>query len=49
MIWSKVKRLLRSAAARTVNALHLAFGQAMDAVTRDDIRGCFTHCGYATT
>jgi transposase len=49
MIWSKVKRLLRSAAARTVDALHDAFGAAMDAVTTRDILGCFRHCGYATT
>jgi transposase len=49
MIWSKVKRLLRSAAARTINALHEAFGTAMAAVTPDDIAGCFRHCGYATT
>jgi transposase len=49
MIWSKVKRLLRSAAARTIDALHAAFGWAMDAVTPDDILGCFRHCGYATT
>jgi transposase len=49
MIWSKVKRLLRSAAARTIEALHVAFGRAMDAVTSSDILGCFQHCGYATT
>jgi transposase len=49
MIWSKVKRLLRTAAARTVETLHLAFGRAMDAVTAADICGCFRHCGYATT
>jgi transposase len=49
MIWSKVKRLLRSAAARTVDALHEAFGVAMAAVTPADILGCFGHCGYATT
>ena len=49
MIWSKVKRLLRSAATRTVDALHEAFGRAMDAVTPGDIFGCFRHCGYATT
>jgi transposase len=48
MIWSKVKRLLRSLAARTVDALHHAFGQAFAAVTPGDIRGCFKHCGYAT-
>jgi transposase len=49
MIWSKVKRLLRTAAARTVDALHDAFGAAMDAVTANDVTGCFRHCGYATT
>ena len=49
MIWSKVKRLLRSAAARTVDTLHEAFGDAMAAVTPGDILGCFRHCGYATT
>jgi transposase len=49
MVWSKVKRLLRSAGARTVDALHEAFGEAMSAVTSSDILGCYQHCGYATT
>lgn len=49
MIWSKIKRLLRSFAARTIEALHDAFGQAFAAVTTSDIAGCFRHCGYATT
>ena len=49
MIWSKVKRLLRSAAARTVDELHEAFGTAMQAVTPADIAGCFQHCNYATS
>ena len=49
MIWSKVKRLLRSIAARTVDALHDAFGAAFAAVTPGDIRSCFRHCGYATS
>jgi len=48
MIWSKAKRLLRSAAARTVSALHDAFGVAMTAITPQDILGCFQHCRYAT-
>jgi transposase len=48
MIWSKVKRLLRSYAARTIDALHEAFGRAFAAVTTSDIAGCFRHCGYAT-
>jgi transposase len=49
MIWSKVKRLLRTIAARTVDALHDAFGRAFAAVTPADISGCFRHCGYATS
>jgi transposase len=48
MIWSKVKRLLRSFAARTVDALHDAVGRAFAAVTPGDVLGCFRHCGYAT-
>lgn len=48
MIWSKVKRLLRGFAARTINGLHDAFGRAFAAVTTSDILGCFRHCGYAT-
>jgi transposase len=48
MIWSKIKRLLRSYAARTIDALHDAFGNAFAAVTTRDIAGCFRHCGYAT-
>ena len=46
MIWSKVKRLLRSTAARTIDTLHQAFDAAFTAVTTDDIRNCFAHCGY---
>jgi transposase len=48
MIWSKVKRLLRSIAARTIDLLHDAFARAFAAVTSSDIAGCFRHCGYAT-
>jgi transposase len=48
MIWSKVKGMLRTIAARTVDALHEAFGVAFAAVTPGDILGCFRHSGYAT-
>jgi len=48
MIWSKVKRLMRTLAARTVEALHEAFARAFAAVTPGDVLGCFRHCGYAT-
>jgi transposase len=46
MIWSKVKRLLRSIAARTIDTLGDAFETAFTAVTLSDIRNCFEHCGY---
>jgi transposase len=49
MIWSKVKGLLRTFAARTIDTLHDAFGRALAAVTKSDILGCFQHCGYATS
>ena len=48
-MWSKVKQLLRSAAARTFQALQAAVWAALDAVTPDDCRGFFAHCGYAAT
>jgi DDE superfamily endonuclease len=44
--FSKVKTLLRKAAARTRGALVEAMGRALDAVTVQDIRGWFGHCGY---
>lgn len=46
MIWSKVKGVLRTLAARTVEALQHGTGQAFEAVTSADIAGCFRHCGY---
>lgn len=46
LMWSKVKQLLRSAAARTVEALQLAIGAALAAITDSDCGGYFQHCGY---
>lgn len=46
-MWSKVKALLRSAAARTKDALDRAIADALAAVTADDCRGWFNSCGYA--
>ena len=45
--WSKLKTLLRSAGARTVDALHTALTALVDAITPDDARGYFRYCGYA--
>jgi transposase len=44
--WSKLKALLRSVGARTTTALHDALAGVVDAITPDDARGYFHHCGY---
>jgi transposase len=48
-MWSKVKAHLRSAAARTLEALGDAIDEALAAVTPGHCRGFFTHCGYPAT
>ena len=45
-LFSKLKEFLRSAAARTVEALIGAMGDALRSVTPGDIFGWFNHCGY---
>lgn len=45
--WSKVKTLLRTKAARTVEALHDALGPILDSISTQDAKGWFRHCGYA--
>jgi len=44
--FSKIKRLLRKAEARTRQALIEAMGAAISAVTDRDVCGFFEHCGY---
>ncbi len=44
--FSKVKHILRKIAARTREALVGAMGGALDAVSAEDVRGFFVHCGY---
>ena len=45
-MWSKVKRHLRSAAARTFDTLQQAVTDALGHVTASDCVGFFRHCGY---
>lgn len=45
MMWSKVKTLLRAVGARSHSALLRAIAQALAAVTADDARNWFAHCG----
>lgn len=44
--FSKIKGLLRKAQARSREALIEALGAAISAVTAQDARGFFKHCGY---
>jgi transposase len=46
-MWSKVKALLRSAKARTDEALLEAVGSALARVTSSDAEGWFASCGYS--
>ena len=45
--WSKIKAVLRTAKARTLDALLEALCRALDMVTPDDAGAWFAHCGYA--
>ncbi len=45
-IWSKVKQLLRTAAARALPMLGDAITTALATVTPDDCHNCFNACGY---
>ena len=44
--FSKVKRLLRKAQGRSRQALLEAMGKALDALSTQDAKGFFEHCGY---
>jgi transposase len=44
--FSKIKALLRKAKARERDALVEAIGRALSAITVQDARGYFGHCGY---
>jgi transposase len=44
--FSKIKNLLRKAEARSRAALLEAIGTAISAITDQDARGFFEHCGY---
>jgi len=46
--WSKVKEAVRRARPRTADELIEAIGEALRAITAEDIQGWFTHCGYHT-
>ena len=45
-LWSKVKTVLKSVAARTTEALYEAMGAALRSVRPEDILGWFRFCGW---
>ena len=47
--FSKIKGLLRKAEARSREALLEAIGAAISALSAEDARGYFDHCGYRTS
>ena len=48
-MWSKVKRFLRSAAARTYETLVEAIAASLRTIGAGDCIGFFRHCGYLAT
>ncbi len=44
--FSKIKSIVRKVAARTREALDEAMGEALSAITLEDVAGWFSHCGY---
>ncbi len=46
LCWSKVKTILRTAKARTFEALLAALADAFSSVALCDIKAWFAHCGY---
>ena len=45
--WRQLKQCLRAVKARTLPALEAGLAEALDAVTPQNIQGCFLHCGYS--
>jgi transposase len=47
LCWSKIKTALRTAKARTLDALLEAVANALRSISFTDIQNWFAHCGYA--
>lgn len=45
-LFAKLKALLRTAAARSVEALWAVIGRLIDAFSAEECRNYFSHCGY---
>jgi transposase len=44
--WAKLKQLLRTARARTTDALEQAIAEALKLISADNARAWFNHCEY---
>lgn len=49
LCWSKIKTVLRTAKARTVDALLEAFASALASISTHDALAWFAHCGYTVS
>ena len=49
LAWSKLKAKLRAVAPRTISTIEDALPAALDAITPDDARAWFHHCGYRSS
>ena len=49
LVFSRLKRMLRSRGERTVEGLWKFLGEATDAFAPDECRNYFRHCGYGPT
>lgn len=49
LVFAKFKWLLKSASARTVDALWSLCAELLDRFTEAECRNCFRHCGYRYT
>lgn len=46
LAWSKLKSFLRTAKARTLDALNVAVAMGTEVITPEDAAAWFKHCGY---
>ena len=46
LYWSKFKQFLKKAKSRTKESLHQAISNAINAITKEDAKAWFEHCGY---
>jgi len=44
--WAKIKNFLKKQKARTKDALYKTIAEALKIITKQDIQGYFSHCGF---